>query len=165
MTLDRIWADILTRNPRRRSSVHGVDHWVRVERNGLYLAGKTAADPTVVSLFALFHDSRRRNDGFDPGHGLRGAEYARSLRGELSLLADEAFEKLIFACTHHTDRQRAADPTVAVCWDADRLELGRVGIAPKEMFFNTEPAREIVRSGGFHLLERTKPRNPSLETG
>lgn len=165
MTLDRIWDDVLSRNPRRRSTIHGVDHWVRVERNGLYLAGKTVADPAVVSLFALFHDSRRKNDGYDPGHGLRGAEYARSLREELSLLADEAFEKLIFACTHHTERRRADDITVAVCWDADRLELGRVGIAPRERFFNTEPAREIVRSGGFQLLERTKPRDLSHETG
>lgn len=164
MTLDHIWEDVLSRNPRRRSAIHGVDHWVRVERNGLYLAGKTGADPSVVSLFALFHDSRRQNDGYDPGHGLRGAEYARSLREDLSLLADEAFETLVFACTHHTDRRRAADLTVAACWDADRLELGRVGIAPRERFFNTEPAREIVRSGGFHLLERSKPRTPSLET-
>jgi uncharacterized protein len=165
LTLDRIWDDVLSRNPRRRSSIHGVDHWVRVERNGLYLAGKTGADPVVVSLFALFHDSRRKNDGFDPGHGLRGAEYARSLRGELTILADGAFELLLFACAHHTDRRRVDDITVAACWDADRLELGRVGIAPRERFFNTEPAREIVRSGGYHLLERSKPRDPSRETG
>jgi uncharacterized protein len=164
LTLDRIWEDILSRNPRRRSSIHGVDHWVRVERNGLYLAGKTGADAAVVSLFALFHDSRRQNDGYDPGHGLRGAEYARSLRGELTILADEAFEQLLFACAHHTDRRRVDDTTVAACWDADRLELGRVGIAPRERFFNTEPAREIVRSGGYHLLERSKPRDPSRET-
>src|SRR4030095_1966939 len=32
------------------------------------------------SSFALFHDSRRLNDGLDVGHGARGAQYAATLR-------------------------------------------------------------------------------------
>jgi hypothetical protein len=52
-------------------SVHGPSHWRRVEKNGLLLATRTGADPVVVRLFALFHDSCRMNDGSDDGHGGR----------------------------------------------------------------------------------------------
>ena len=35
-----------------------------------------------------------------------------------------------------------ADLTVQVCWDADRLDLGRVGIEPIPEKLCTEPARD-----------------------
>jgi uncharacterized protein len=62
-------------------SVHGPDHWRRVERNALLLATRTGANIEVVRLFAVFHDSRRLNDDWDPDHGKRGAEFAATLRG------------------------------------------------------------------------------------
>jgi hypothetical protein len=34
-----------------------------------------------------------------------------------------------------------------VCWDADRLDLGRVGIAPDATFFSTTAAQRLVASG------------------
>ena len=40
------------------------------------------------------------------------------------------FELLYDACAHHTDGLTEADITVQVCWDADRLDLGRVGMIP-----------------------------------
>ena len=45
------------------SEIHGISHWKTVERNGLYLAKFSGADPKVVSLFAYFHDCMRENDG------------------------------------------------------------------------------------------------------
>jgi len=50
------------------SELHGLTHWQQVERNGLLLATETGADTTVVRLFALFHDSKRADDGFDMDH-------------------------------------------------------------------------------------------------
>ena len=38
---------------------HGVVHWARVLENGLRVAELNGADTRVVTLFALFHDSRR----------------------------------------------------------------------------------------------------------
>ena len=52
--------------------VHGVGHWARVLENGLRLAGQTGVNVEVVQLFAVFHDSRRINEGVDDGHGQRG---------------------------------------------------------------------------------------------
>lgn len=61
---------------------HGAVHWARVLENGLRVADAIGADREVVALFALFHDFRRVNECRDDGHGERGGEFARSLRGE-----------------------------------------------------------------------------------
>jgi uncharacterized protein len=137
-------------------SIHGPDHWRRVERNGLLLATRTGADIAVVRLFALFHDSRRENDGWDDGHGARGAEYATSLRGTAYELSDDRFELLHYACVWHTDSEHHDDPTIATCWDADRLDLGRVGVIPDPKFMSTDFGREIAANGWVRpLTERT----------
>lgn len=111
-------------------SIHGLEHWNQVEYNGLFLAEKTGADVLVVRLFSLFHDSRRLNDDYDPEHGLRGAEFAKTLRNKYFELDNERFEMLYTACAFHTELHKTGNPTIDTCFDADRLDLGRVGILP-----------------------------------
>lgn len=123
---------------------HGVVHWARVWENGLRIADATGADREVVALFALFHDSRRINEHRDPGHGQRGGELARSLRGSLVHLDDARFELLYEACRLHTDGHVTGDPTMLACWDADRLDLGRVGILPEPRLLCTDTARDLL---------------------
>ena len=53
------------------NGTHGVSHWARVLENGRRLAEETGANIQVIQLFAVFHDSRRLNEGFDDGHGQR----------------------------------------------------------------------------------------------
>jgi uncharacterized protein len=130
-------------------SFHGPDHWRRVERNGLLLATRTGADIDVVRLFAIFHDSQREDDGRDYGHGARGAAYAATLRGSAYHLSDDRFELLRYACVWHTDGKHHDDPTIATCWDADRLDLGRVGVIPDPKFMSTGFGREIAASGSI----------------
>jgi len=120
---------------------HGVGHWARVLRNGLRLAELTGAKVEVVQLFALFHDSRRINEGTDPGHGQRGAEFATELRGDLFDLSDADFELLRSACTAHTDGGTTGHVTVRTCFDADRLDLGRVGTYPQPGRLCTDAAK------------------------
>lgn len=122
--------------------IHGAAHWARVLENGLRLSERTGADAVVVALFAIFHDSRRVNDSWDPGHGRRGAELARSLRGQLASVSDDAVELLCYACEHHTAGRVDGDVTVQTCWDADRLDLGRVGIWPDPRKLCTPAARD-----------------------
>jgi uncharacterized protein len=121
--------------------IHGAAHWGRVLENGLHLAAQNEADPLVVTLFAVLHDSRRVDDGWDPGHGRRGAELALQLRDELFQLTDAQFDCLYYACEHHTDGMTDGDLTVRTCWDADRLDLGRVGIWPDPRKLCTDHAR------------------------
>lgn len=129
---------------------HGPDHWKRVEQNGLWLSTQTGADVFVVRLFAWFHDSRRENDYTDPDHGARGAAYAAAERGVLFDLEDEAYDKLIHACIWHTDGPSSDDLTIGTCWDADRLDLGRVGIIPSAAFMSTAFGREVAEAGSFY---------------
>ena len=126
-------------------SIHGPSHWRRVERHGVWLARETAADAFVIRLFAWLHDACRENEYEDPAHGHRGAELATHLCGKEFGLEDEAFEKLIFACKYHTSHLHHEDITIGMCWDADRLDLGRVGIEPSADFMSTPQARERVR--------------------
>lgn len=120
---------------------HGVRHWARVLDNGLYLAEIMEANTNVVKLFALFHDSQRHNDSWDPEHGYRGARLAESLRGNLFYLPDEEFNLLFIACSLHTKVKTHTDKTIQTCFDADRLDLGRIGKNPDPKFLCTPAAR------------------------
>lgn len=152
-----LWKHVTGASHHSPYSVHGPDHWKRVERNGLILATRTGADITVIRLFALFHDSRRENDGYDEGHGSRGAAYAQSLRSALFHVTDDQFELLHFACTWHTDRDHHEDSTIGTCWDADRLDLGRVGIIPSAKYMNTAFAKEIADYGSIYPWQDLAP--------
>ena len=54
---------------------------------------------------------------------------------------------LEFACEEHTNGGVDSHPTVGVCWDADRLNLWRVGIRPDPRWLSTEAARSEERIG------------------
>lgn len=122
--------------------LHGVSHWARVFENGMRLVELTDAKPDVVALFAVFHDSRRINEGFDHGHGRRSADYAASQRGRLFEISDEDFQDLYYACAHHTDGMLEGSTTVQACWDADRLDLARAGIIPDKRHLCTKAAQD-----------------------
>lgn len=145
---DELWAAVMAKpNHRGPYTVHGPDHWRRVERNACVLASQTGAVVPVVRLFALFHDSCRENEGHDPEHGSRGAEFAVSMRGKWFDLSDAHFDLLLYACEWHTDGYHHVDPTIGTCWDADRLDLGRVGMIPDPTYMSTAFGAEIATHG------------------
>ena len=121
---------------------HGASHWVRVRRNGLLLAKRTGANALVVELFAFFHDSCRVNEYTDRNHGSRGAELAVILRGKYFDATEAEMALLVCACSGHSDGHLDADITVQTCWDADRLDLGRVGIEPDAKYLCTAAAKD-----------------------
>jgi len=132
---------ILSQYPLSRGGPHGVAHWARVLENGRRLATETEACLAVVELFALFHDSQRFGEGDDPAHGLRGAELAAAFHGTYYDLPPEEFELLFTACEQHTEGLTDGDITLQTCWDADRLDLGRVGIMPMPSRLCTDAAK------------------------
>lgn len=125
------------------SDLHGDEHWRCVAASGLDLARLSpGSDATLVFLFGLLHDTRRENDSYDPAHGTRAAQYARELSAAGALpLASGPLDLLCEALELHSDGLVSDDATVAVCWDADRLHLPRVGIDPDPGLFSTEHAR------------------------
>lgn len=101
------------------------------------------ADVLVVELFAFLHDSQREDEWSDPKHGDRGAEYARALQGRFYDLSAKALSQLTHAIRHHSGGDVSTDSTIQTCWDADRLDLGRVGITPAAEFLSSEGASRI----------------------
>lgn len=146
---------------------HGIAHWARVLENGLRLAGETGANVEVVSLFAVLHDARRVNECTDPDHGPRAAEFARTLRGRLLDLPDHEFGLLHRACSGHTHERTHPDATIQTCWDADRLDLGRVGITPHEDYLGTEVAKrpETIKWADGRATSWVVPRFVRAEWG
>lgn len=140
-------------------SIHGPEHWRRVERNALMIAAQNGADLDVVRLFAVLHDSCRLSDYGDPEHGLRAAEYAKKLRGRLYKIDDERFDMLYQACKWHAHGHTSTDRTIGACWDADRLDLRRIHVIPDPSFFSTHAGRDLLSapsSSGISMRYRDR---------
>lgn len=122
--------------------VHGAPHWARVRENGLRLAGQNGANPRVVELFSFIHDSCRINEWQDEDHGFRAGIFAQSLaKTSVISLSDDELELLVHACNGHSMGLVHVDISIATCWDADRLDLGRVGIKPDPIKLCTAAAK------------------------
>ena len=136
---------------------HGAPHWARVRLNGLELARHTGASTKVVELFAFVHDSCRQDEWVDHGHGHRSALYVEELRASATILiSNEEAEMLAIACRDHSDGKTKGDVTIQTCWDADRLDLGRVGIRPDPARMCTAAARDSRLIAGAY--ERSLPK-------
>jgi uncharacterized protein len=144
LALDPLLAAVRARSTGIGSQIHGERHWRTVGANGLWLAETVwEADTRVVLLFALLHDTMRLNDARDPEHGPRAAAFAAELHEEgLLAVTGTQLELLRHACFEHADGTVSDDPTVGVCWDADRLDLPRVGITPVPELLSTIAARD-----------------------
>lgn len=143
---DALWKHIEEQFLLGIDSIHGPRHWRRVEQFGLQLAADNGADITVVRLFAILHDSRRFDEHTDAEHGWRGAIYAEKLRGQWFKIGDHQFEQLYEAIEFHASGRISQDITIGTCWDADRLDLGRVGINPSSNYMSTENAKRFILS-------------------
>lgn len=122
------------------SGIHSWKHWARVFTNGEKLSNQQGVNSKVVQLFSVFHDSQRRNENIDEFHGSRGAQLVLHLREYLPLDDDE-FELLTIACSEHTKSRTHDDITVRACFDADRLDLWRIGVKPNPEFLCTPVAK------------------------
>jgi len=143
----------------RLDGIHGEAHWARVCANGLRLAEQTGADAELVALFAYLHDVKRQGDGWDRDHGRRAAEFIRGLPGPVLTLPVASLDLLAYACAAHGDGLTEAEVTVQTCWDADRLDLGRIGIQPNPRRLCTAAARDpatiewaFLRSQQFRVV-------------
>jgi uncharacterized protein len=123
--------------------LHGPAHWKNVALTGNQLVRRDSRiDPLVVWLFSQLHDSQRISDQHDSEHGPRAAQAAQTLmaQGKIRIGRDQG-QKLVDAISLHTAGKTATDVTIGACWDADRLNLWRVGIAPDVKYLSTPAAR------------------------
>jgi uncharacterized protein len=141
-----LWSVVAADAPLWRSRLHGELHANRVAATGLELARRTVgADPLVVFLFGLFHDCRRKDEAADPRHGERAATYLELLHAGGEVAADNRrIEMLLPIIRDHSRTVTSDDPTVGCCFDADRLNLQRLGITPKPALLSTAAAADLI---------------------
>lgn len=148
------------------SALHGPAHWAHVHRFGAALADRLDLPPegrVCVELFAWLHDLARKDDEAGAQHAVDGAAQIEAI---LPVIADPLtpaqIETIRVAVRHHSDGMvsgRAGEAgvfahidwprdlvvaTVGCCWDADRLDLPRVGMTPSDRFMSTRVWKEIA---------------------
>ncbi len=128
---------------------HGIEHWIRVYQNTQKLAKYYKIESEVFELFALLHDSKRHDEYEDRHHGVRAAGFAQKLiRNGMIALNKEDTERLLYTCVNHTKSDKTDplynDLIVQVCFDSDRLDIGRVGYEVDPKYLATEYAKELI---------------------
>lgn len=125
---------------------HGQAHWRRVLNNAREIArgmDDDELDMVVIELFCVFHDAMRESEHSDPEHGLRAYLLAGRI-GALASITQEQRDVLLDAMRDHDAGFVSRNLNIGVCWDADRLDLPRVGITPDPDLFSTDEGKRIV---------------------
>lgn len=144
---------------------HGVRHWARVRANGRLIAKhEPGVDLLVLDLFAILHDWQRHDEDEDPEHGWRGRAKLATIRRWLPPMTKQQYGMLEHAIELHNqpDGWDWGSPAIAACWNADRLDLGRVGITPDRRYLapSAMPSVEIIaKAHQAACRERIKQRN------
>jgi uncharacterized protein len=136
--------------------IHGANHWARVLNHGKNIGQIRKADLLIVELFGFLHDSCRFNDGRDPQHGARAAEFAQGIHGDFYQLKPKQLDTLCYAMTHHSGGEVSTNATIQTCWDADRLDLGRVGIFPSPQYLSQEASIFIDLAHDWSIEQHRK---------
>lgn len=148
------------------SDIHGERHWSHVNHLGMKLAALMKLNPVqkrCVEVFAWTHDLARRDDGSGNEHAINGAEYFSNelvtlfpdideLQIEIitsaikyhsdGVCSEEAFH---MGCFEHIDiHSEDIIKVIGCCWDADRLDLIRLGIAPTGKYMSSDHWEDLV---------------------
>jgi uncharacterized protein len=130
----------------RQTEHHGLKHWENVERFGRILAKRTGANLLVVQAFAYLHDIGRCDDGIALDHGKRSAELVRENSHLIDFLNSHERDQLLYAIENHTNVKSSNDVTINTCWDSDRLDLTRIGIAPNPYLMASDAGHHFAKN-------------------
>lgn len=110
--------------------------WAEEQRQVELLEMPEITDPEVVALRQYVKGKWTMGES----HGLPHWDnvYMKSL-------SDEEFHLLQEACRLHTSTENTGNPTIDACFDADRLDLGRVGITPSPNKMATVKGRLLAQ--------------------
>lgn len=153
--------------------IHAQGHCARVLLHALRIGAARGLDErrmTALAHAAIFHDTRRRDNYLDVGHGGRAARYYRSFcEGSDIDFLPEAYEAMKF---HDRDDDlgnrliRQKGGTVGEAWlevyhvfkDADALDRLRLGTwCLDERFLRTPEARQMIDFAQRLVCETTDP--------
>lgn len=101
------WSNFLENNIEfwlKESEIHTKNHCKRVLLFSLLIADEmnlSESEKDILAMASVFHDSRRKDDGFDVGHGKRAANYYRHYCGNSNLKYEQRTYDAI--CFHDID--------------------------------------------------------------
>ncbi len=155
------------------SEWHTITHCARVLLLALFIGhqkGLSDEEMDALGMAAIFHDSRRLDDGIDKGHGGRAAEYYKDYCREHDLPYDEQ----TYYITYYHDQddslglsEIAKSPSLSeralllyqIFKDADALDRFRLGPdALNVNFLRTEEAHGLVDFAKY-LLQKSREIN------
>jgi uncharacterized protein len=128
---------------KNEEGIHGLAHSLRAAHFAKMIAKSEcpgSLDDTIIGAF--LHDIGRTDDSNDRTHASRSAEIAEELLKRH--WPDLNHEKILFAIMRHGDGLISEDPIIGTIWDADRLDLSRLGIKINPELISTEKARQIL---------------------
>jgi uncharacterized protein len=128
---------------------HGINHWRRVYYNTQKLSTHYNIESEVFELFSLLHDSKRHDEFEDRHHGVRAAGFIQKLlRDGVIKLNKNDINRLLYACANHTKSDKKDplfnDLIVQICFDSDRLDIGRVGYVVDPAYLATGHAKSLI---------------------
>lgn len=139
------------------TNIHGLHHLCRVA----YLAGRFAASMHTCVESAVvggyLHDCARQDDGDGNAHAHDSANLACQIMKSYYFHLD--IERICSGIYCHADGTTTADPLIGCIWDADRIDLTRLGIEVNEEFLSTDIGKRFCRT---YRIKNQKPRNVRL---
>ncbi len=133
---------------------HGPRHWSQVMRNVERIhAARPDTNLAIGRAFAVLHDCCREDEYGDPEHGERAAKWIVQMvleEPQFSKALDaigmtnDLFDKLLTAIAGHNRGEVSTDATIGMCWDADRMDLPRVGIVPDAKLFSLPETKGLL---------------------
>lgn len=138
------------------SNIHGIKHLRKVA----YLAGRFATclntNIEAAVIGGYLHDCARIDDGVGNHHAHKSAVLAEKILNEI--YPNYVESKTIYnAIYSHADGLISDDKIIGCVWDADRLNLIRLGIIPQLDLLSTPVARRLLsRFLNSELIHRVR---------
>ncbi len=122
--------------------IHGMPHLRQVALTAGRLAVLVGCDVESAVVAGFLHDCARVHDGGGNRHAHDSAVLARRLLKTFYPHLDAP--RLCEAIARHADGRTTDDPLAACLWDADRLDLCRLGIEADPRLLSTRAARRVA---------------------
>ncbi len=123
--------------------LHGISHLRRVAILSGRLANAVGEDVESAVVMGFLHDCARRNDKNDIDHARDSEVLARGLIERFYSHLD--VDRICEAIAGHADGEVTSDPFTGCLWDADRMELKRIGRTIDLDLLSTKVAKRLVR--------------------
>lgn len=122
---------------------HDTGHILRSSIYARIMAIKTCPEYlNEIMLGVILHDIGRINNQRDPYHPKRSARLAMDILKKHWPGLNTG--RIIYAIENHNMGKTTTDPVIGIIWDADRLDLVRLGIKVDKKLLSTKIAPKLI---------------------